>query len=395
LMTKFNVLKMITVSRDAGAKVILGGPDPASYADEYLAHGADVVVVGEGELTMADLLSHRFDDLPSIPGIVFRDAAGAVVRNAPRAYIKDLDALPFPDRESIDMDRYVDVWRKNHGMGSVSLICARGCPFQCQWCSHSVYGKSHRRRSPANVVSELEMLLERYKPDQIWYADDVFTIHRKWFLQYAALLKERGIRTPFECISRSDCLNEEVVDRLAEMGCYRLWLGAESGSQRVLDAMRRGVQVEDVQAKARLLQRRGIQVGMFIMLGYEGETVPDIDATTRHLKVANPDVFLTTVAYPIKGTGYYKAVERRVLARANWNGTSDRDLSVSGRYSPRFYAYATRWMVNAVELHREWRGDRRPLRLARSLAHTVIGRAGMLVTQHEREGAPALVARGG
>jgi hypothetical protein len=132
---------------------------------------------------------------------------------------------------------------------------------------------------------------------------------------------------------------------------------------------------------------------MFIMLGYDGETLPDIEATTEHLKVANPDVFLTTVAYPIKGTGYYKAVERRVLARSDWNGTTDRDLSVQGRYSPRFYSFATRWMVNAVALHREWQGPRRPVPLAKTLAHTVIGRAGMLVTQHEREGAGAQALR--
>ncbi len=389
LMTKFNVLKMIAACRAAGAKVVLGGPEPAMYAEEYLGHGADVIVVGEGEHTMAELVSKDFAELASIAGIIFRRDDGTVVRNPARPYISDLDTLPFPDREAIDLDRYVHVWRTHHGMGSVSLICARGCPFHCQWCSHAVYGNSHRRRSPANVVAELEMLMARYKPDQIWYADDVFTIHRKWFFQYAALLTDRGLKIPFECISRSDCLNEEVVQKLADIGCYRLWLGSESGSQRVLDAMRRGVKVEDVQAKAKLLQRHGIQVGMFIMLGYDGETLPDIEATTEHLKVANPDVFLTTVAYPIKGTGYYKAVERRVLARSDWNGTTDRDLSVQGRYSPRFYSFATRWMVNAVALHREWQGPRRPVPLAKTLAHTVIGRAGMLVTQHEREGAGA------
>ncbi len=389
LMTKFNVLKMIATCRAAGAKVILGGPEPATYADDYLARGVDVIVVGEGEHTMAELLAKDFTGLAETTGIIFRRDDGTVVRNPPRAYIKDLDGLPFPDRDAIDMDRYVRVWRENHGMGSVSLICARGCPFHCQWCSHAVYGNSHRRRSPENVVAELEMLIERYRPDQFWYADDVFTIHRKWFFQYAALLVERKIKIPFECISRSDCLSEEVVQKLAEIGCYRLWLGSESGSQRVLDAMRRGVKVEDVQAKAKLLQRHGIQVGMFIMLGYEGETVPDIEATTEHLKVSNPDVFLTTVAYPIKGTGYYKSVERRVLARVNFDSGSDRDLSVTGRYSPRFYSFATRWMVNAVALHREWQGRRRPFPLARTLANTVIGRAGMLVTQHEREEAAA------
>jgi radical SAM superfamily enzyme YgiQ (UPF0313 family) len=389
LMTKFNVLKMMQACRRAGVKVILGGPEPAMYATEYLERGAAVVVDGEGEATMAELAKKELKDLPSVAGIAFRDEKGLVVRNAPRPYIADLDALPLPDRDAIDMERYVRVWRDHHGVGSVSLICSRGCPFHCQWCSHAVYGNSHRRRSPANVLREVEMLVERYRPDQIWYADDVFTIHRKWFFEYASLLRARGVRIPFECISRSDCLNEEVVEALAAIGCRRLWLGAESGSQRILDAMRRDVKVEDVQAKTKVLQRHGIEVGMFIMLGYEGETLPDIEATTAHLKAAGPDIFLTTVAYPIKGTGYEKAVSKRVLVRAGWDATSDRDVSVAGRFSPRFYSFATRWMVNAVALHREWRTERRPRELARTLANTVIGRAGMLATQGEREREPS------
>ena len=385
LMTKFNVLKMIPLCKAVDATVVLGGPEPVSYAAEYLARGADVIVVGEGELTVEDLLARRFQNLREVPGIIFRAGDGAVVRNPPRPYISNLDALPFPDREAIDGDRYVRVWREHHGLGSVSLICARGCPYHCQWCSHAVYGHTHRRRSPANVVAELEMLLERYQPDQIWYADDVFTIHRRWFFEYAALLRQRGIKIPFECISRADCMNEDVVRTLAEMGCCRLWIGSESGSQRILDAMRRDADAEDVRAKTKMLQQHGIQVGMFIMLGYEGEEVADLEATTEHLKLAKPDTFLTTVAYPIKGTPYYAEVEARVLARAEWDKVSDRDLTVQGRYSRRFYSFATRWMVNAVALHREWRGPRRPLSLARTLANTALGRAGMMLTRHERE----------
>ena len=385
LMTKFNVLKMIPLCKAVDATVVLGGPEPVSYAAEYLARGADVIVVGEGELTVEDLLARRFQNLREVPGIIFRAGDGAVVRNPPRPYISNLDALPFPDREAIDGDRYVRVWREHHGLGSVSLICARGCPYHCRWCSHAVYGHTHRRRSPANVVAELEMLLERYQPDQIWYADDVFTIHRRWFFEYAALLRQRGIKIPFECISRADCMNEDVVRTLAEMGCCRLWIGSESGSQRILDAMRRDADVEDVRAKTKMLQQHGIQVGMFIMLGYEGEEVADLEATTEHLKLAKPDTFLTTVAYPIKGTPYYAEVEARVLARAEWDKVSDRDLTVQGRYSRRFYSFATRWMVNAVALHREWRGPRRPLSLARTLANTALGRAGMMLTRHERE----------
>jgi len=390
LMTKFNALKMISICQAVGAKIVLGGPEPAEYAGEYLARGADVVVVGEGEHTLRELLphlaKHGASRLEAIQGIIFRTEDGDIIRNPARPYIKPLDALPFPDRESIDMDRYVDTWRTYHGAGSVSLICARGCPYHCKWCSHAVYGNTHRRRSPQNVADELEYLLGRYKPDQVWYADDVFTIHRRWFFEYAGLLKQRGIRIPFECISRADTMDESVADALAEMGCYRLWIGSESGSQRILDAMRRDVQVEEVQHMTRALKARSIQVGMFIMLGYEGEDISDLDATTAHLKAADPDTFLTTVAYPIKGTPYYNEMdsEDRVRANADWERRSDRNLSIAGRYSDRFYAHATRWMVNSVGLHKEWRhGPRNPLRMVKQLANSGMGRLGMLLTQHQ------------
>ncbi|MCB0241148.1 MAG: radical SAM protein, partial [Anaerolineae bacterium] len=198
----------------------------------------------------------------------------------------------------------------------------------CTWCSHSVFGETHRRRSVEDVVNEVAWLAEHYRPDQLWYADDVFTINRRWFLQYAAALKARGLRIPFECISRADRIDEAVADALAEMGCYRLWIGAESGSQRILDAMKRKADIADVQAKTKLLQARGIQVGMFIMLGYDGEDVSDIEATVDHLKKSNPDVFLTTVAYPIKGTKYHEAVDDRVYSGLHWEQRTDRDLGV-------------------------------------------------------------------
>lgn len=389
LMTKFNVLKMIAACKRLGATVILGGPEPGSYAEEYLARGADVIVVGEGEAALAELLprlaKHGPHRLDGIPGIAYRRADGALARALPRPYLPDLDALPDPDRAAIDVDRYVETWRTHHGMGSVSLICARGCPYHCEWCSHAVYGHTHRRRSPQRVADEVEFLLARYKPDQLWYADDVFTIKHSWFFEYAGELKRRGLRVPFECISRADRLNEEVIDRLAEMGCYRLWIGSESGSQKVLDEMQRGVKVEQVQAMTHVLKRRGIQTGMFIMLGYEGEEVEDLAATVDHLKQSAPDTFLTTVAYPIKGTLYYQKVENRVLARADWDQRSDRQLTVKGRHSKRFYSFATRWMVNAVALHRERTNGVPVTRLAKNAANVVVGRLGMLLTARERE----------
>lgn len=389
LMTKPNALRMIAAAKARGALVILGGPEPPYYAAEYLARGADLVVRGEGEQALETLLPHlaRFGlrDLDGFGGIAYRRDDGAVVETAPRPQMADLSANPWPDREAIDLPAYMHVWKTHHGRSSVSVIHARGCPYTCTWCSHTVYGNTHRRRTPANAADELLWIKERYNPDLIWYADDVFGINSRWLFEYKAELEKRGVRIPFECISRADRLNEQVVTALAEMGCFRLWNGSESGSQRVLDAMKRKVQAEDVRAKTRLLQQHGIETGMFIMLGYEGEDIPDLEATVAHLKDANPDLFLTTVAYPIKGTPYYAEVENRLLADRPWEQRSDRNLTVAGRRTRRFYSYATRWMVSEVALHRgKLRGDlplRRRLKLAASAR---IGRLGMWLTQGQR-----------
>lgn len=389
LMTKQNVLCMIELCREAGARIILGGPEPASYAEQYLAAGAHVVVVGEGERTLEALIpafqAGKDADLSQIKGIVFRDG-DRVVRTPPRPYIDDLSAQPWPDREAIDLERYLQTWQTYHGVRSTSLITARGCPYTCTWCSHTVFGYSHRRRRPEEVADEVQWLVERYDPDQLWYADDVFTIAHRWFKSYAAELEKRGLRVPFECISRADRLNEEIVDVLAEMGCFRLWIGSESGSQRVLDAMKRKAEVEDIQEKVRLLQSRGIEVGMFIMFGYEEEEVADIEATAEHLKEAGPDTFLTTVAYPIKGTPYYERVEERIVAEKPWAERTDRDLQVAGRYSRRFYEHATRWVVNEVNLHKARQsGSHNWVQMAKMFFNARRGRLGMRLTQHERE----------
>jgi anaerobic magnesium-protoporphyrin IX monomethyl ester cyclase len=390
LMTRRNVVALIRTCKEHGTRVVLGGPEPSNYADEYLDRGADVIVVGEGELTLEELLPGLAQrgphDLGGVAGIIFRDESGRTQRTPPRPYIVDLSAQPFPDRAAIDIPEYMRIWREYQGASSISLITARGCPYTCTWCSHSVYGHTHRRRSVANVADELQFILETYRPDMVWYADDVFTIHRRWLLEYAAELKRRGLRAPFETISREDRLDEEVVKTLAEMGCFRLWVGAESGSQRVLDAMKRRTNAERMREMIKLLQRYGIEAGTFIMLGYAEEQIDDIEATVAHLADALPDRLLTTVAYPIKGTPYYQQVADRVIQLKAWEDGSDRDATVAGRHSRRFYQYATRWMVNEVAWRKERRSEQPSYpRIARHFVSARIGRIGMLLTQREVE----------
>jgi anaerobic magnesium-protoporphyrin IX monomethyl ester cyclase len=371
LMTKRTVLRMIAAAKRIGARVVLGGPDPPHYTDEYLAAGADVIAIGEGEQTLEELLRN---DPADVAGVVFRGG-----RTAPRAQIADLDGQPFPDRGAVDIERYLAAWRTRHGVAPLSLITARGCPYTCTWCSRSVFGTTHRRRSPQNVADEVQSLVDRYHPDHLWYADDVFAIHRTWTIDYARELQRRKLRLPFECISRAERIDDAVAEALVELGCWRVWIGSESGSQRVLDAMQRKVSVERVVEAAARLKRRGIQVGMFIMLGYDGERPEDLQATVDHLKRTAPDVFLTTVSYPIKGTPYYDAVAARIQSPAPWERRSDRDLTIAGRPSRRYYDFARRWIVSEVARDRHWQNGRYVRAASASVAATV-GRLGMRVT---------------
>ena len=353
LITRPSVVALVRYAKERGWSVILGGPESANYPGEYLRCGADAVVLGEGEETMAELLpalrGRGPHALHGIAGTAFLDDAGQLVPNPARAQIADLDALPWPDREAIDTRRYVDVWREHHGQGSVNLITARGCPYKCQWCSHAVFGFTHRRRGVVSCADELEHIVERYQPDQVWYADDVFTIHHRWLFQYAAELTRRGLRIPFETISRADRMQkDDVWQTLAAMGCWRIWIGAESGSQRILDAMQRGVTIDEVLFAARAAKRHGIQVGMFFMWGYEGETEDDVEATLDLVRRADPDVALTTVAYPIKGTGYFERLGDRVVPTRPWAEATDRDYDVAGRPSREYYREANRRLKAAA-----------------------------------------------
>lgn len=392
LMTRQNVLQMIGLARERGYRVILGGPEPAPYAEEFIRHGADVVVDGEGEGALEDLLREYQQDRPQlerIPGIVFCDTDGHIRRTPARARIADLDRLPLPDRQAIDLRPYMETWKKRHGVSSLSLATMRGCPFHCAWCSRSVFGETYRRRSPARVVDEIGQLLETYRPDQLWFADDVFTIQPSWILRLADLLDSGRLRIRFECITRADRLTDEVTRTLAQMGCARMWIGSESGSQRVLDAMERGVRVEQIRQAAEWARKYGIQIGLFIMFGYPGETPQDIEATVAHVRRTLPDYYMSTVAYPIKGTAFYDLVRDNILNlnHTPWEKSSDRELKLSGRPPDIYYRAAALHLLGEYRLAKEGAARFSKARRWKYRTASAAGKLGMRLTQRFRQGA--------
>jgi anaerobic magnesium-protoporphyrin IX monomethyl ester cyclase len=353
--------------------VIVGGSDPTGQPEHYLAQRdgerylVDVVVGGEGEETILELLPALLSvpgshDLAAIRGIAYR-RADEPVRTGPRPLRRDVDAIPLPARDLADLDAYQRAWRAAHGYSSLSIIASRGCPFECAWCQKSVFGRSCRLRHPEAVAQELALLREAYHPDQVRIVDDVVGIDRRWVGAFRDAVVARGPVVPFECLSRVDLVDREVLTWLKEAGCVRIQFGAESGSQKVLDAMHKGTRVEQIHTAAALCRELGIEVYFFIMVGYPGEEWGDIRATVRLLRKTRPTRFSSTIAYPLPGTPFHEQVRDRLAAAPDWDYTAENRMIYRGRYSTRFYRWVQRllqheWQcarLRAGELHlRPW-----------------------------------------
>ncbi len=358
LMTKIDVVKLIktlkTLQYDF-PKVILGGPDVSYNLENYLNTGADFLIIGEGEETTYELYQSIIhgSDISKIDGIAYLDN-DAVVKNQPRTKFRELDELPLPNREAIPNQKYLDTWKKNHGESSMTISTQRGCPYTCKWCSTAVYGQSYRRRPPHLVAAEMKMLKEKYNPDAIWFVDDVFTISHKWLTAFHEEVVKQKAQIRFECITRAERLNEEILRLLKEAGCFRIWIGAESGSQKVIDLMDRRVDVNHVKKMIQDTNALGIETGTFVMVGYPGEEEGDILETIQYLKEANPTHYTITIAYPIKGTSLYEEIEKDITVQPDWETSTDRQIDFKRNYSRKYYDYAVSKVVNEVAFHREF-----------------------------------------
>ncbi len=385
LMTKLNVLRIIQFVKQEPSlhhiKIILGGPEVRNHIPHFLNHGADYIVLGEGEETMLELIQHldksnSITDIYRINGIAFLDKEQKVCINPERTKLKDLEVLSFPNRTKVNLQLYFDVWKQKHGTSAISVSTMRGCPYSCNWCSRAVYGQSYRRRSARSVADEIEWIQKTYRVDSIWFVDDVFTISHKWLQEFAHELNSRKIQMPYECITRADRMNEEVIHLLKSTGCFRVWIGAESGSQKVIDLMDRRVDVTQVRNMIQLAQQNGIQAGTFIMVGYPGETEEDIFETVTHLKDSDPDIFTITVAYPIKGTPLYTQVENNFINPLPWETSTDRDIDFKRMYSRRYYNHAVNMIIHEVNAFKARK--RGQLRLAVKLKLKAIAERGKM-----------------
>jgi radical SAM superfamily enzyme YgiQ (UPF0313 family) len=361
-----HALALAEIAHRYGAQVILGGPDPTGIPERYLyykdSRGAmpvDVVAFDEAELTIQELADHLFQrgdyirDLRDIAGLRLRGADGQVIATADRPLIRDLDALPFPARDLVDYEPYRRHWRAAHGYWSLSLINTRGCPYACAWCQKAVFGRTYRSRSAANSAEEMRQIKAAFAPDQLRIVDDITGVDKRWVRQWRDEVLQRDAAIPFECLTRVNLATEEMLTDLKEMGCRKIFFGAESGSQKVLNAMNKGAKVSQIYRAAELCHKLGIHTYFFMMVGYLTEEWEDLQLSVKLLRETLPDEFSTTIAYPLPGTPFYEQVRDRLMFDAewmrDWDYTAENKLLFRrGKYNTVFYRWVARW------LHEEW-----------------------------------------
>ena len=360
--------RMIASARERRTIVVVCGSDASDHAAEYLEQGADFVIRGEGEATLLELLDTLEASEPGPPdavqGLTFSDPETELPREtAPRPVMSDLDALPFPAWDLVDVDRYREIWNARHGYFSMNMATTRGCPYHCNWCAKPIWGQTYNMRSPANVADELEWLKRTYGPDHIWFADDIMGLKRGWMAELADEIERRDAHVPFKCLSRVDLLlREGEIDALSRAGCQTVWVGAESGSQAVLDAMDKGTQVGQIHDASRRLREAGLRIGFFLQFGYPGEDRADIERTLQIVRDCRPDEIGISVSYPLPGTRFHDMVARELGEKQNWVDSADLDLLYDGTFQPDFYRQLGRVVQKEFRLHKAG-SDVRDLRL--------------------------------
>jgi len=325
------------IARAAGIPIVVNGSDSSDRAAEYLERGFDLVIVGELEETLIEMCDSGLGVSRGVAGVWWRDPDGAVRRGAPRRPVPELGALPGPAWDLVDVSAYRSAWMEAHGYFSLNLVSSRGCPFRCNWCAKPIYGGTYRFHPPADVAREMSRVKRAYNPDLIWFADDIFALSRKWTAEFADAVERLDARVPFKMQSRCDLMTHDTVNDLHRAGCAEVWMGAESGSQKILDAMEKDIAVEEVGVACENLHAHGIRACLFLQFGYPGETWSDIRRTIAMARAVRPDDVGISVSYPLPNTRLYEMVRAQANGKTNWTDSGDLDVMFQGTYNTRFY----------------------------------------------------------
>lgn len=327
-------------ARAVGAITIVHGSDSTDNPALFLQNGFDYVLCGEAEETLVRLCTSllRAGEAPEIDGLIKLDRHGRPARSSQKLSRNPAwSTLSFPARDLIDMGPYRAAWLETHGYFSMNMVSSRGCPYRCNWCAKPISGNKFHLRPAAAVAEEMRLLKEEARADHIWFGDDVFALNGHWVEEFAAEVTKRNAAVPFKIQSRADLISEQTVQHLKTAGCTELWMGVESGSQAVLNAMDKGLKLTSVIAARSLLKYAGIRACYFLQFGYPGETWTELQETISFVRQTRPDDIGISFSYPLPGTVFYEHVQAELGHKRNWADSDDLCIMFNAAYNTDFY----------------------------------------------------------
>ena len=343
--------EMIAIGKKYNCTVIVNSSDSTDHYKKYLSKGADYVLLGEGEISLKELVFKlgNNEQIDLLKGIVYKNDLDYTI-NPKREVLKDLDELPMPAWDLIDINAYKEVWARSGEKFTLNIATTRGCPYKCNWCAKPIYGVRYNSHSPEYITKLIATLKENYSVTNFWMCDDIFGLKPKWVQNFNTTLKEAELKIAYTIQSRVDLLlKEDTIDALAESGLKEVWVGAESGSQKILDAMDKGTQLNQIYKATQLLKLKKIKVAFFIQFGYLNETKDDISKTIEMIKELQPDNIGVSVSYPLPGTKFYEMVKDDLKFKSNWKDSDDLAMMFQGTFNSRFYKKLHRYV------HKEYR----------------------------------------
>ena len=339
--------RIAEIAKQNGIIVLESSSDAADHFEKYLDRNVDFVIIGEGEKTLKELinkLDKNENDFEKIDGLAFRKD-GRTIKTSSRQILKDLDVLPLPAWDLVNIDEYRDIWLTNNKYFSLNIATTRGCPFKCNWCAKPIYGNRYNVRSPKNVIDEIIFLQKSFGVNHFWMCDDIFGLKPGWVQEFRDLVKLNGLKFKYKIQSRVDLLlQEDTITALEQSGAETVWVGAESGSQKILDAMDKGTTVEEIHAATKLLKQNNISVAFFLQFGYPGETKEDINKTVEMVLNLMPDEIGISVSYPLPGTKFYENVKDQLKTKSNWADSDELALMFRNTFPPAYYKRLHRYV---------------------------------------------------
>ncbi len=378
---------MMTMARDAlelarmakailpASKVIMGGPHATVLPERVLdAEAVDAVCIGEGEDSFCDMVQKG--GFEGVPGFCYSEER-EVICNPERAFIPDLDKIPFPAFDLIDMEKYFQNWFQldtvGPGLRGTSVLATRGCPFRCSYCQPTldrIFGKALRKRSPLHVCEELTWLVERYKLNAFLFADDTFIADRAWVMDFCEEVLRRGLRLLWGCNIRADLVDEDLLGRMRDAGLRKVYVGIEAYSDRIREEIyNKRISREKIEAAVRGSRKLGLGIQGYFMLGAPGETRDEVLQTLRWARGLELDDATFNLTTPLPGTYLYERYESEVALEPE-------DMDYYRRYAFRERAGMSSAQLNRIRLRAYLGFYLRPSRLLH-LIKLLIGPQGL------------------